>query len=317
MVGFAVAMAALFGLAAVAVDMGRVAMLANETQNVADIAATAGATNLMSSGTATTARADAQAVVAQNRLGGAAASIATADIQVGQYNPQTNTFTDGANPPDAVKATKTFTAQNLFVGVLGSSFMNSTVTRTATAGFMGPGQGTATLPLVIGDCKFGELSRCTLDPACLPDLSQTPNPSNETGWMKDDNWFSKNCADSSAPLLTVGSSVDLTNGQITPTLKKVQDCVDSQRKAQGHDPEFLIPVVKCDGNFNQSATIVGFAAIVVTPYPNNPDGSDPGDNDTGVIAKGGGGIHIKGIFKEMTGPAGGGAFGMGQMRLYN
>ena len=81
MVAFAISMGALFGLAAVAIDIGRLAMVANETQNVADIAATAGAVNLLNSGTATTARADAQSVVAQNRLAGANATIDTADIK--------------------------------------------------------------------------------------------------------------------------------------------------------------------------------------------------------------------------------------------
>ncbi len=65
---------------------------------------------------------------------------ATADIQVGQYNPQTNTFTNGATPPDAVRATPSTTVQNLFVGIFGASFLNSTVTKTATAGFSGLGQ---------------------------------------------------------------------------------------------------------------------------------------------------------------------------------
>jgi Flp pilus assembly protein TadG len=96
LVAFAVSMGVLFGLSAVAIDLGRIAMVANETQNVADIAATAGAVNLLNSGTATTARADAQTVVAQNQLAGAGATIDTADIQVGTYNPQNNTFTNGA-----------------------------------------------------------------------------------------------------------------------------------------------------------------------------------------------------------------------------
>src|SRR5262249_54789173 len=186
LVAFAASMGVLFGLAAVATDLGRISRVANETQNVADIAATAGATNLLNGGNATTARTDAQTVVAQNRLAGSAAAIDTADIQVGTYNPQTNTFTNGANPPDAVKASKSTTVQNLFAGFFGSSFMNSTVTRSATAGFTGPGKAAVTLPLVIGDCKFGELKQCTLDPSCLPSLTQAPDPSNNSGWIKND-----------------------------------------------------------------------------------------------------------------------------------
>src|SRR5262249_45518882 len=154
LVAFAASMGVLFGLAAVAIDLGRISMVANETQNVADIAATAGPTNLLNGGSATTARTDAQPVVGQTRPAGSTAAIDTADLQVGTYNSQTNTFTNGANPPDAVKATKTTTVQNLFAGFFGPSFFNSTVTRSATAGFTGPGQPPVTLPLLIPHSAF-------------------------------------------------------------------------------------------------------------------------------------------------------------------
>src|SRR5262249_7089121 len=137
---FALSMTAFFALAAVAIDIGRLAHTANEVQNVADAAATAGATNLMNGGTASGARADAQAVVAQNMVAGSTASIQTSDLQVGQYDPTTNVFTNGATPPNAVKATPSATVQNLFAGFFGSSYLNTTVSKTATAGFSGLGQ---------------------------------------------------------------------------------------------------------------------------------------------------------------------------------
>jgi Flp pilus assembly protein TadG len=301
LVAFAISMGALFGLAAVAIDIGRISMVANETQNVADIAATAGAVNLLNSGTATTARADAQTVVAQNRLAGANATIDTADIQVGQYNPQTNTFTNGANPPDAVKATKTTTVQNLFAGFFGSSFMNSTVTRSATAGFTGPGQAAVTLPLVIGDCDFGALNQCTLDPSCLPSLTQAPDPSNNSGWIKNDApYYPAACGGPSTPtIVNVGDSLGLQGGQGTGNwLRTVENCFNQGIK------EFTVPIVSCaKSNFNQSAIVVGFATIDVTSIV-----------DT-TSAKG---LNLNAVFKEDTGaPAGGGAYGMGKMRLYN
>jgi Flp pilus assembly protein TadG len=302
LVAFAVSMGALFALAAVAVDIGRIAMVANETQNIADIAATAGAVNLLNGGTSTTARSDAQTVVAQNRLAGANATIDSGDIQVGQYNTQTNTFTNGANPPDAVKATKSTTVQNLFAGFFGASFMNSTVTRSATAGFTGPGQGQPTLPLVIGDCDFGALKRCALDPTCLPTLTQAPATSNNTGWFMDDSpYYPAACGGSgSPPIISVGDSIGLIGGQVTgQQLKQVKSCFDAGIT------QFTVPIVACDkSNFNQNGVVVGFATIDVTAVhvpPDNPKG-----------------IDLKAVFQEDTGAsAGGGAFGTGQMRLYN
>jgi Flp pilus assembly protein TadG len=294
-------MGALFGLAAVAIDLGRISMVANETQNVADIAATAGAVNLLNGGNATTARSDAQSVVAQNRLAGAAASMATGDIQVGTYNPQTNTFTNGASPPDAVKATKTTTVQNLFAGFFGPSFMNSTVTRSATSGFTGPGQAAVTLPLVIGDCDFGALKQCTLDPTCLPSLTQVPDPSNNSGWIKNDApYYPAACGGPSTPtIVNVGDSLVLQGGQGTGNwLRTVESCFNKGIT------EFTVPIVSCaKSNFNQSAIVVGFATIDVTSII-----------DT-TSAKG---LNISAVFKEDTGaPAGGGAYGTGKMRLYN
>jgi Flp pilus assembly protein TadG len=301
LVAFAVSMGVLFGLSAVAIDLGRIAMVANETQNVADIAATAGAVNLLNGGNASTARSDAQTVVAQNQLAGAGATIDTANIQVGTYNPQTNTFTDGVNPPDAVKATKTTTVQNLFTGILGSSYLNSTVTRSATAGFTGPGQAGVTLPLVIGDCDFGALKQCTLDPTCLPTLSQAPATSNNTGWIKNDSpYYPAACGGPSTPtIVNVGDSLGLQGGQGTGNwLRTVEDCFNQGIR------EFTVPIVSCDkSNFNQTGIVVGFATIDVTSIV-----------DT-ASAKG---LNLNAVFKEDTGaPAGGGAYGMGKMRLYN
>ena len=301
LLAFALAMTALFGVSAVAIDLGRIAMVANEVQNVADIAATAGAVNLLNGGTASTARSDAQTVAAQNMVAGAAATIGTTDIQVGQYNPQTNTFTNGATPPDAVRTTPSKTVQNLFVGILGSSFLNSTVTKTATAGFSGPGQAAVTLPLVIGDCDFGALKQCTLDPTCLPSLTQAPDPSNNSGWIKNDApYYPAACGGPSTPtIVNVGDSLGLQGGQGTGNwLRNVESCFN-----QGIT-EFTVPIVSCaKSNFNQNGVVVGFATIDVTSIV-----------DT-TSAKG---LNVSAVFKEDTGAsAGGGAFGTGQMRLYN
>ena len=301
LVAFAISMGALFGLAAVAIDIGRIAMVANETQNVADIAATAGAVNILNGGNSASAISDAQAVVAQNRLAGAAATVATSDIQVGTYNPQTNTFTNGANPPDSVKATKSTTVQNLFAGFFGSSFLNSTVTRSATAGFTGPGQAAVTLPLVIGDCDFGALKQCTLDPTCLPSLTQAPDPSNNSGWIKNDApYYPAACGGPSTPtIVNVGDSLGLQGGQGTGNwLRTVENCFNQGIR------EFTVPIVSCaKSNFNQNGVVVGFATIDVTSIV-----------DT-TSAKG---LNVSAVFKEDTGAsAGGGAFGTGQMRLYN
>jgi Flp pilus assembly protein TadG len=296
LVAFAVSMAALFALAAVAVDMGRLATVAEEVQAVADAAATGGAERLLKSGTAAQAQADAQAVVGQNMVAGATATIATSAIEVGQYNPTTNTFTPGATPPDAVRATPSATVQNLFVGIFGSSFLNTTVTKTATAGFTGLGSAAPTLPLVIGDCNFGQFKECTLDPSCLPQAFQVPSQGN-SAFIKTGTYLPASCGGNGS-VLNVGDTVNLTNGQ-TPNLKPVSDCFNSGVT------QFTIPVVSCTstaGNWQGSAQVVGFATVTVTAV------QATGSPKT---------VTFNAIESQLTGPAGGIPFGTGNMRLFN
>ncbi len=295
-VALALSMTALFGLAAVAVDVGRIAHTATEVQTVADIAATAGATNLLKGGTAASARTDAQSVVAQNKVAGSAATIQSANIEVGQYNPQTNAFTNGATPPNAVRATPSQTVANLFAGFFGSSFANTTITKTATAGFVGLGQAAPTLPLAIGACNFQALQSCFASSNCLPRFTQAPNGTDNTGWIKTGDFLPTACG-GSPTTVNIGDSLPLQNGQ-TSGLKDISDCF------QQGTTEYTVPIVDgpCDGNFNHSRTVVGFATVVVTAV--KATGSNKG-------------IDLGAIFKQVSGPAGGGAYGTGQMRMFN
>jgi Flp pilus assembly protein TadG len=301
------ALPALLALAAVGVDTGRIAFTATEVQNVADAAATAGAQALLEGGTASTARSHAQTVAAQNAVDGSGATIQPAEIEVGQYNYQTNTFVNGATPSSAVRATPSATVQNLFVGILGSSFANTTVTKTATAGFTGLGEAAATLPLALGDCHFPAISSCFQTAGCLPSLSQVPSTTDNTGWTSffdgstNQNTISaylpSACGGTmTPPVIKVGDSINLNNGQGNgQALKGVEDCVEKKGITK-----FLVPIVSCGGNFNQSGTVTGFATIIVESVESQGDPK---------------GLTLHAIFEEVQGTPGGGAYGTGEMRL--
>jgi Flp pilus assembly protein TadG len=300
---FALSMTAFFALAAVAIDLGRLAHTANEVQNVADAAATAGATNLMNGGTASTARSDAQTVVAQNAVAGLTASIQTADLQVGQYNPQTNVFTNGATPPTAVRATPSTTVQNLFAGFFGPSFMNTTVSKTATAGFAGLGQAAPTLPLVIRDCQFQSLQACFSND-CLPQLTVQPDGSNSC-WSSltspaaskstVEPYFPSVCGGNvTPPTISVGDSLNLTNGTINPLVNDVSSCLSAGINT------FLVPIIACSSNCNQSAAVTGFATVQISNVNMQTHS-----------------FTIQALMNDVSGPPGGAAYGTGSMRLYN
>ena len=305
-VGFALSMVAFFALAAVVLDGGRLAHTANQVQNLADIAATAGAKALLEGKATSVIRGQAQGVVAQNFVDGAGATIDSSAIELGQYDVRSGSFTNGATPPNAVRATPSATVQNLFVGIFGSSFASSTVTKRATAGVSGVGSAAPTLPLAIGDCNFPSVNSCFSDPSCLPSLSQAPSTTDNSGWTSFltpntstgtiSQYLPAACGGSQAPpVISVGTSVNLNNGQVN-VLKNIQDCVNQGIK------QFVIPIVSCSGNFNQSSVVTGFATIVVDSV--QATGSPKG-------------INLHAIFNAIDGPAGGGTFGTNTVRLFS
>jgi Flp pilus assembly protein TadG len=307
MTAFVLTSTALFALAAVGIDAGRLALTANEVQTVADTAATAGARALLDGGSTATARGQAQTVVGQNRVNGTAASIQAAQLEVGSYDPQTRAFINGALPANAVRATPATTVQNLFVGIMGTRFARTTVTKTATAAFTGLGSGKPNLPLAIGACNFPALTSCFNTPGCLPSLTQVPSTTNNTGWTSFLDGSTSNpsitkympsaCGGTTTPpQIGVGTSISLNNGQITSVLKNVEDCVK-----QGIN-KFTVPIVSCSGNFNQSSTITGFATIIVDSV-----------NSTGNPK----GLNLHAIYEDVVGPPGGGNYGTYTVRLFS
>src|SRR3989441_12437601 len=76
---------AFFALMVVGIDVGHLGTSATEVQTVADIAASAGARNLLKGGSANTAKSDAVNVVAKNKVDGQLFTMTTADVHVGTY----------------------------------------------------------------------------------------------------------------------------------------------------------------------------------------------------------------------------------------
>ena len=304
MTAFILGSAAFLALAAVGIDVGRLTVVGTEVQTAAETAATAGARALLEGASSATARSQAQAVVGQNRVAGATAVIQASQLQVGTYN-QAGAFVNGGTPATAVRATPAIPVRNLFAGILGTNFANTTVTKTATAASFGVGGGRPTLPLAIGHCHFPSIVSCFQTPGCLPSLTQVPNTTNKSAWTAffDGSSSSSNvskymptaCGGTvTPPAIQVGDNISLNNGQLTSTLKLVDDCVKRNVNT------FLVPIVDCNSNFNQSAAVMGFATVVVTRV--EAFGSPKG-------------LDLNAIFDEVVGPPTGGNFGTYTIRL--
>src|SRR5438067_11905187 len=102
---------AFFALTVVGIDIGHLGTSATELQTVADIAASAGARNLLKGGSANTAKSDATSVVAKNKVDGQTFTTAAADVHVGTYI--SDVLTETSINPNPVPPTPSNTVHNV------------------------------------------------------------------------------------------------------------------------------------------------------------------------------------------------------------
>lgn len=286
----AVCLVALVGLAAVGIDIGHVTSVANESQNAADIAATAGAIALAQD---EDARTNADQTLAMNSVNGTIATTSIQTFEVGNMGPDYG-FTANMLPNNAVRAVAGATVDNILLSAIG--FSTSTVSREAIATLAGIGSGIPTLPIVIGECNYN--SQC-YHQSCMPYLGQVPDPSDNSAWTaffdsasnsNIDDYFPSPCGGGVEQLITVGDIINLGNGQVTPLFNAVECLVNAGVNV------FTIPIVECVGAFNQPKKVVGFAKIEVDF----------------VVSQGSPkGLWLQGLYEgQQPGPPGGGQFGL-------
>jgi Flp pilus assembly protein TadG len=131
-----ITMTALFAMLGLAVDMARAQVAKTELHRLADAAARAAVASL-SSGT-TAAQNAAIAVANENPVDGGTVTLsATNDIQVGNWNSSTSTFTSGGTPYNAVRVYARRTAANgnpistLFSKIIGINSVDVWTSSTA------------------------------------------------------------------------------------------------------------------------------------------------------------------------------------------
>jgi hypothetical protein len=307
-----IALLVFMGLAVVAIDFGHLGLSTNEVQIVADTAATAGARSLMlnaRNGTSENPVTVAQAVVGKNHVDDGAASIAASDIELGTYNFTTRSFTVGGASPNAVHATGRATVPNMIAGIFGDH--TSDVQRDAIAAYGGNSSGHPVCPITIGLCEFQQYqtnSNCSQ----LPALTQVPSANDTSGFTslgvasasasESISYLPAACGGGGKPppAVTVGSTINVLNGQATSILQTVKNCWQ-----QGLLSECVVPIVNipCNTQFNQARPVVAFATFKIT----------------GVTTSGSNkGISLKGVCKtNEPGAPGGSNLGTFSMALVN
>lgn len=302
----AVALLVLVGFTGLGVDVGRLGLVADETQNAADIAATAGAMQLFApspSDPGASPRNHAENLLARNTINNTAVSPSHLTVfETGNY--ANGNFTANLPPINAVRAQVQITVNNLIFAGIG--FPTSLVTKEAIAAFDPVGGGQPTLPLTIGECLLGE--NCN-EGGCDVVLTQVPDPEDNsafTGFFQTasaqqiEAFFPQDCLNgnqthSDLPYVSVGDFISLLNGQSTgPLLGAVQCLVDLGMT------EALVPITECGGQLNQTREVLGFATFEILS----------------VITSGGNkGITIQGLTAQHELPGGGEDFGSGTITM--
>ncbi|HEX9506667.1 MAG TPA: hypothetical protein VGA62_11765, partial [Acidimicrobiia bacterium] len=228
-------------------------------------------------------------------------------------------FTPGGAPTNAAHATVTIGNVRYILATVFGFGPSTTVQKTATATYECISNRQPTAPITICDCALRTYTQGEQCSASGNTLTQSPDPSQNSCWLDNSSgapgWFPPECGGGSAPFISVGDSIGLSNGQMTPILRDFQSCVNQGGTDQGvHD--YVIPIIRCQANpcsiwqCNHSAEVVGFATMHINHSSDiKPQGNPKGITFTQVCNNDSAGTGGN------SGPGGATCFGSGNARL--
>jgi Flp pilus assembly protein TadG len=268
-----ISMMALLGAAALAVDIGNLAVTKGELQRAVDAGAMAGARALWptalpmmlnppSNPSCVSAKDVAlnTATHVSNKVGGQILTAADLTIEVGNYDNAARSFTpkgDCTLTSNAVriKAKKQIT-NIFFAGVFGVDYLQPKAEAVGSMSFA-KAVGKGTLPMAI--------NKMFVVPGNEIFINFVNDPNDNAGWFADPPdktgapTFQDYIVNESCPPLKIGDVINLQNGQDTSCL---QALADELKEHPGGWDTFL-PVVNTD-KFNHPEPITGFVPFRIT-----------------------------------------------------
>jgi hypothetical protein len=292
---------ALMVLAALAIDVSRLAFTATEVQAVADVAATAAVKTAAQGGNYAVI---AKAAAAKNRADGdffdvvGQPSLYTLDpIQAGTYDntkaPGVDPFTAGAAPWNAVRVTARAEQVGFIFGGFMSALANfvnagsgpistsTPITKTATAVCAPPLAVPPDLPMSVCPAGNIQLHVVATGEACDPSvlgiispLNPLPNTTQDGCWndlgtnigSNPSNaallaLFPADCGGSTHPILSDFNNSDVNNGDHSNLLSNLISCINNS--PYNGTRNFTIPVTDCGSCSNRVAPVQGFVTIQI------------------------------------------------------
>jgi Flp pilus assembly protein TadG len=297
----AVMLVVLLAFAALAIDIGYAAVVRNELQDVSDGAALAGARQLGAIYEAMTIpqqqayvctdpsliNAAVTSVGSLNQAGNVSISIPTGDIQIGDWDAATKTFTPGPNQPDAVQvltrrdSTANGPVSTFFANVLGISAYDSRANAVAALTGTSKIEGGDLIPVGISKdwiestpqfcgqpIKFYPSNQAT---GCAGWNTYTNSPAADSKLRKDilEPWVAGTYT---SPEAQLPLSFEFTGGTLSnPTFDAFNNLFNKMKllDGDGDDTAWSVFVPVYDngtgcGNPTGSLPIAGFAAAKIT-----------------------------------------------------
>jgi len=311
----AIFLTSIVALTGAAVDIGMMASVRSELQNAADAAALAGAGTLITWGAddvvsaqPETALAEAQAMAYANTSQGINLQLALEDITLGLWSEDNHAFDPdhigATSDPNNISACRVIIRRNLsintpvptiFLGILGIDTVNISAMSTGHLGWAGTADaGQVDLPIAV---KEEALNGSGL--ICGQSIS-FKNEANENGeWTTFFTTPSNDPAvrgfidgSDTVPGLEVGDEVSVTNGTLS---QHTFDALNDRFQAEGTDIDgdgtadwwqVLLPVISDNGGGASSATIAGFANMVIHEVNDAPEKEIVASLQCGMVVPG-------------------------------
>lgn len=292
----AVSVFVLIALAALAVDIGYVAVTKNELQNVADASALAAARQLGNmyeqklAVDETTVTDTAQAVALENVAGGKNIAVNGSDVVIGDWDTASKSVVAPAvsGSPHAVQVTALRTTgtndplNTFFASLLGVSTVP--VSAKATAELTGICESKNPLPIGLAKRWFTQSPTFCNQPVQFYPTNNSCSGTDYTGLAGWTNLSTTGNVNASAlkkllkdiqdgkptPEVTAGEDIGFTGGTDTSVLKALADLFDAKKTSDATSPtgyswETTIVIYDSDcGNPNQKLPVLGFATLVIT-----------------------------------------------------
>lgn len=312
----AIMLTVMVGMIGAVVDLGLLYATKNELQNAADAAALAGASTLVTYDQDRNVMAQpdvaittAQQVALANQALGVNLQLRLEDITLGLWvEPDKDFDPDHIGPssdPNYLSACRVVVRRDnlanspvstIFAGAVGFSVVNVTALSTAELGYAGSvGDGMVDLPIAVKDDAL------TSDgsPICGQTISFHSENDENAEWTSfftspsnDPNVRDYVDGTLSVPALQVGDEVNVINGNLsTHTFDALADRFQSEGTDLDGDGnadawQVLLPVIGGTSSGASSATIVGFAHLIITEVRNAPYKEITGVLQCGLVVPG-------------------------------